>query len=80
MKGPSGLFAYLTMVLGTVGLFTFARMTLRAGVPRGLQSTFVPGPAAPPRLAELAPRSAPSPSAAPIDAVLDSGSPSAGKG
>lgn len=57
--GPSGLFVYLAAILGGVGLFTIARMRLRAAVPMAQQSGFVPGPAAPARLPQLDPRSDP---------------------
>jgi MFS family permease len=78
--GPGGLFGYLTMVLGAVSMFTFARMTLRAGVPRGQQSAFVPGPAAPPRLAELAPRAEPAQKTSPIVPATAAGSSAASNG
>ena len=57
--GPSGLFVYLVAALGSVGLFTIARMRLRAGVPMAQQSGFVPAPTAPAGLPELDPRSDP---------------------
>jgi MFS family permease len=51
--GPMGLFAYLTLVIGVLGLFTAARMVLRGEVPRERRGKFVPAAAAPPRLSEL---------------------------
>lgn len=52
--GPSGLFAYLALVVLGLGVFTSARMLLRSEVPRGQRSAFVPATSAPPRHAELA--------------------------
>jgi MFS family permease len=54
--GPSGLFAYLAMVLVALGLFTGARMLLRGEVPREQRGPFVPAASAPPRHSELASR------------------------
>ncbi len=51
--GPAGLFAYVAVVLGVVGLFTVLRMLVRADVPLDRQSPFVPGLSAPARLTEL---------------------------
>ncbi len=52
--GPRGLFVYLAAVLALICLFTVIRIRVRPGIPRDRQSGFVPAPAAPPRLAELA--------------------------
>lgn len=52
--GSSGLFVYLTLVLGVIGLFICTRMLLRGEVPREQRSVFVPAPALPPRHSELA--------------------------
>jgi MFS family permease len=52
--GPAGLFLYLAVVLGALGLFIAARMRLRGEVPRALRGRFVPASAAPPRHSELA--------------------------
>lgn len=54
--GPSGLFAYLGLVLVALGLFIGARMRARGEVPRERRGQFVPAPVAPPRHAELASR------------------------
>ncbi len=54
--GPIGLFAYLIAALALVALFVMLRMIWRGHVPLDQQSGFVPGGAAPPRLAELAQR------------------------
>lgn len=54
--GPAGLFFYLALVLGTLVVFTSARMLLRSEVPRERRSGYVPATAAPPRHAELVSR------------------------
>jgi len=54
--GPPGLFVYLVVVLGAVGLFTGVRMLQRGEVPIEQRSSFVPAPVAPVRSAELAGR------------------------
>jgi MFS family permease len=54
--GPGGLFAYLAVVLGVLGAFTWARMLLRGEVPRERRGPFVPATVAPPRHAELVSR------------------------
>jgi MFS family permease len=52
--GPAGLFLYLSIVLGALGLFIAARMLARREVPRALRGPFVPASAAPLRHAALA--------------------------
>jgi MFS family permease len=54
--GSIGLFVYLIAALALVAGFVMLRMIWRAEVPLDQQSAFVPGGAAPPRLAELASR------------------------
>jgi MFS family permease len=51
--GPSGLFAYLALVLAALGIFTWARMMLRSEVPRDRRRPYVPAFAAPPRHSEM---------------------------
>lgn len=55
--GPDGLFVYIAAVLGLIAGFTVFRMLRRTGLPVAQQSSFVPAPQTPPRIAELDPRS-----------------------
>lgn len=72
--GPSGLFVYLAAVLAAICLFTVARIRNRPGIPRDRQSGFVPGPAAPPRVAELVPRAEHGRDSGPGPGAADTGS------
>ncbi len=54
--GPSGLFAYVALVIVALGLFVAVRMLLRSEVPRGQRGAYVPAASVPPRHAELASR------------------------
>jgi MFS family permease len=54
--GPAGLFFYLALVLGALGLFTTLRMLLRSEVPRERRGGYVPATAAPPRHSEMVSR------------------------
>ena len=54
--GPAGLFFYLAMVLGVLGLFTTARMLVRSEVPRERRGPYVPAASAPLRHSELVSR------------------------
>jgi MFS family permease len=74
--GPGGLFVYLALVLGLLGLFTGARMALRTEVPRDRRRSYVPATAAPPRHSELVSRAVialrqPAGEAGVLQAVLD---------
>ncbi len=51
--GPGGLFAFLALVLGLLGLFTVTRMALRTEVPRDQRRAYGPATSAPPRHSEL---------------------------
>jgi MFS family permease len=51
--GPAGLFGYLAIVLGVLGVFTCVRMLLRSEVPREQRSRFVPATSAATRQAGL---------------------------
>ena len=54
--GPAGLFLYLATVLGSLGVFTVARMLLRSEVPAEQRGGYVPATASPPRHSELVSR------------------------
>ena len=54
--GPAGLFVYLATVLGSLGVFTVARMLLRSEVPAEQRGGYVPATASPPRHSELVSR------------------------
>jgi hypothetical protein len=54
--GPGGLFAYLAVVLGVLGVFTSARMLVRSEVPRERRGGYLPATAAPPRNSEFVSR------------------------
>jgi MFS family permease len=56
--GPNGLFVYIAAVLFLIGAFTIFRMLRRTGLPIDQQTSFVPAPQTPPRIAELDPRAA----------------------
>jgi MFS family permease len=54
--GPAGLFVYVALVLGALGVFTWARMLVRSEVPREQRRVYVPAFAAPPRHSEMVSR------------------------